>query len=73
MCRMWREVVSDVNSNLVVVHSAEDAEPSSLPPVFECVPLQVLQKFCSAGGVISSSDIGAIRAALLWTASMEFI
>ena len=57
MCRVRREVVGDIDSDLIVVHGTEDTKPPSLPPVLQCVPLQVLQQLSGAGGVISSFDI----------------
>ena len=49
-------VVADLSGNLVEVHRSEDTEPTFLSPVFEFIPLHILDQFGCAGSMVSAFD-----------------
>ena len=50
-------VVADLNGNLVEVHRSKDIKPTFLSPVFEFIPLHILDHFGCAGSMVNAFDV----------------
>ena len=50
-------IVADLRGNLVELHRSKDTEPTFLSPVFEFIPLHILDQVGCAGSIVCAFDI----------------
>ena len=48
---------ADLIGNLVEVHRSKDTEPTFLSPVFEFIPLHIIDQFGCGGSMVSAFDV----------------